>query len=466
MVGSTISHYKILSEVGRGGVGVVYKAEDLKLKRPVALKFLRSDILEDEEHKERFLREAQAAAALDHPNICTVHEIDEVEGETFIAMAYIEGQTVRDKITECPLKLEEALDIAIQTAQGLQAAHEKGIVHRDIKSANLMVTPRGTVKVMDFGLAQLADRSKLTKTQTMLGTPAYMSPEQARREPTGRPTDLWSLGVVIYEMVTGQLPFAGERQEAVLYAIGNEEPEPITALRAGLPMDLEWIVSKALAKDLEDRYQRAEDMLVDLRSLRKKLASGKSTILQSGVGAKPRSVAAQKALRSNEEATKKLERLKVVSVAMAALLVVALGISVGLWFRAPESTPELPLRRFAFVPEDFISWGASGSRNFPYPVISPDGRHIAYVAGDVGQSALWVQDLDRDEPRQIVGPAQNSSPFWSPDSNFTGFRVCGGAEEGVGSGRSQHHLVRTAQSHRWAGHRGRRLEPRRQHDRL
>ena len=194
MIGQTISHYKILSELGRGGMGVVYKAEDTKLKRFVALKFLRSDVLEDEEHRERFLREAQAAAALDHPNICTVHEIDEVEGETFIAMAFIEGRTVKDKIAERPLKLEEALDITIQTAQGLQAAHEKGIVHRDIKGANLMVTPQGQVKVMDFGLAQLAERSQLTKTAMILGTPAYMSPEQAKRQPTDRRTDVWSLG--------------------------------------------------------------------------------------------------------------------------------------------------------------------------------------------------------------------------------------------------------------------------------
>ena len=284
MVGSTISHYKILSELGRGGMGVVYKAEDTKLERTVALKFLAPHLLEDEEGRARFIREAKAAAALDHPNICTVHEIDEVEGETFIAMAFIEGQSVKDKLKERPLKLEEALDITVQTAQGLQAAHEKGVVHRDIKGANLMVTPQGQVKVMDFGLAQLAEGSKLTKTQTMLGTPAYMSPEQARREPTDRRTDVWSLGVVLYEMVTGRVPFEGERQEAVVYAIGNEEPEPITALRVGVPTELDFIVSKAMAKDAADRYQHVEEMVVDLRGLGKKSASRKSTIgVQSGV---------------------------------------------------------------------------------------------------------------------------------------------------------------------------------------
>ena len=170
----------------------------------------------------------------------------------------------------------------MQTAQGLQAAHEKGVVHRDIKSSNLIVTPQGRVKVMDFGLAQLAERSQLTKTATILGTPAYMSPEQARKSATDRRTDIWSLGVVIYEMVTGTLPFERERLEAVLYAIGNEEPEPITALRAGLPMELEWIVAKALAKDADERYQHVEEMVVDLRGLDKKLRSGKSLIQRGG----------------------------------------------------------------------------------------------------------------------------------------------------------------------------------------
>jgi len=284
MVGQTI---KVLAELVRGGMGVVYKAEDTKLERTVALKFLAPHLLEDEEGRARFIREAKAAAALDHPNICTVHEIDEIEGETFIAMAYVEGQSVKQKIKSRPLKLEEALDIAIQTAQGLKAAHQKEIVHRDIKPANLMLTGEGQLKVMDFGLAQLAERSRLTKTATILGTPAYMSPEQAQRQPTDRRADIWSLGVVIYEMVTGKSPFEGEREHAVLYAIANEDPEPITALRAGLPMELELIVGKALAKDKEERYRHVEEMIVDLRGLSKKLASGKSILLRPQPTAAP-----------------------------------------------------------------------------------------------------------------------------------------------------------------------------------
>ena len=419
MIGRTISHYRITGKLGEGGMGIVYKAQDTKLKRPVALKFLRSDVLEDEEHKERFLREAQAAAALDHPNICTVHEIDEVDGETFIAMAYLEGQTVKRKVAERPLKLDEALDIAIQTAQGLQAAHEKGIVHRDIKGANLMVTPQGQVKIMDFGLAQLAERSQLTKTATILGTPAYMSPEQARRERTDRRTDIWSLGVVIYEMVTGRLPFEGERQEAVLYAIAQEDPEPITALRVGVPTELDFIVSKAMAKDAGERYQHVEEMIVDLRSLAKKLESGKSTILRPQVPdtASGATVGAQRAApeRSRPSPRKLLAGL---SVALAV------AVAVIVW-QVFQPALEAPLRRFAFTPESLYET-TTGRRLDAYgryngrAAISPNGRHIVYVAGGE-ETKLWVRDLDREEPRELAGTEGAVRPFWSPDSQFIGF---------------------------------------------
>ena len=412
MIGRTISHYKITEELGAGGMGVVYKAEDTKLERTVALKFLAPHLLEDEEGRARFIREAKAAAALDHQNICTVHEIDEVEGETFIAMAYIEGQTVKDKIGERPLKLDEALDIAAQTAQGLQAAHEKGVVHRDIKSANLMVTPRGQVKIMDFGLAQLAERSQLTKTATILGTPAYMSPEQTKRLPTDRRTDIWSLGVVIYEMVTGKLPFEGERQEAVLYAIGAEDPEPITALRAGLPMELEWIVGKAMAKDVGERYQHVEEVLVDLKSLSTKLAAGKSTIPRAAVqGAGSAVQQDSTAARSALSASRKRERL---SWALAASLAVALFASL---FLRQTASPELPVSKWSFAPEALLM--TTGLNE----AVSPNSRHIAYLAGP-GEPALWVRDIDREEPRRLAGTEGASrDPFWSPDSRSLGFVV-------------------------------------------
>ena len=274
MVGQSIAHYKILAKLGEGGMGVVYKAEDTKLRRTVALKFPPIDKLATEEEKSRFVREAQAAAALNHPNICTVYEIGEAAGHSFIAMEFVAGESVRVRVRSRPLPLDEALDIAIQAAQGLQAAHENDVVHRDVKSANLMLTAKGRVKVMDFGLAQVGDRSQLTKTGSTLGTTAYMSPEQALAQPTDRRTDIWSLGVVLYEMITGRLPFAGEVEAAVAYAVVNTEPEPPTALRSGLPIELDRIVDKALAKDRADRYQHVEDLLVDLRAVRMEVVPG------------------------------------------------------------------------------------------------------------------------------------------------------------------------------------------------
>ncbi len=284
MIGTTISHYKITGKLGEGGMGVVYKAEDTSLERPVALKFLAPHLVSDEEVRKRFVREAKAAAALNHPNVCTVHEIAEANGRTFIAMAFIEGDSLETKIEAGPLKLKDALDIAIQTAQGLQAAHEKKIVHRDIKPANLMVTGEGSkqlVTIMDFGLALLTDRSKLTQMDETMGTVAYMSPEQAQGMDLDHRSDIWSLGAVIYEMVTGQQAFKGHYDQATVYSILNEDPEPITALRTGVPMELEWIVGKCLAKDIDNRYQNAGDMVVDLRNLQDKLKSGKSTILRT-----------------------------------------------------------------------------------------------------------------------------------------------------------------------------------------
>lgn len=219
----------------------------------MALKFLSPELIRNKEAKERFILEAQAASALDHNNICTVYEIDESDGQMFIAMAYVEGKSLGNKIAQGPLKLEEGLDIAAQVAQGLHEAHEKGIVHRDIKSSNIMITEKGQAKIMDFGIAKLAGETGFTRTGTTVGTVAYMSPEQARGEKVDLRTDIWSLGVVLYEMVLGQLPFKGEHEQAVIYSILNENPEPMTGLRTGVPMELERIVSKALVKDPTSR---------------------------------------------------------------------------------------------------------------------------------------------------------------------------------------------------------------------
>ena len=276
MIGKTISHYKILEKLGEGGMGVVYKAEDTKLERTVAIKFLPQDLTRDEEAKKRFMHEAQAASALDHPNIGTIYEVDETEpaprepgGQMFIVMAYYEGETLKAKIERGPQPIDAAIEIALQIAQGLAKAHGKEIVHRDIKPANIMMTTDNVVKIVDFGLAKLAGRTKLTKDDATLGTAAYMSPEQTQGAEVDHRSDIFGLGVVLYEMLTGQVPFKGDYEQAVIYSILNEDPEPITGLRTGVPMEFERIVNKAMEKDQELRYQSAVDLLADLKKLSK-----------------------------------------------------------------------------------------------------------------------------------------------------------------------------------------------------
>jgi serine/threonine protein kinase/tetratricopeptide (TPR) repeat protein len=267
MIGKTISHYKILEKIGEGGMGVVYKAEDTKLRRTVALKFLHPDLIRDTEAKNRFVQEAQAAAALDHPNICTVYEINESDGHTYIAMAYVEGQSLKDKIKHGQLELDEALDITSQVAEGLRAAHKKGITHRDIKPANIMLTEEGLAKIMDFGLAKLTWGVDLTKTATIMGTVAYMSPEQAQGGKVDRRTDIWALGALLYEMLSGRRPFKSPHDQAAIYSILNEEPEPISRSRKDVLAGVEKIVETCLQKDPLNRYKDMETLISDLKSV-------------------------------------------------------------------------------------------------------------------------------------------------------------------------------------------------------
>jgi len=259
--------YQLIEELGRGGMGVVYKAEDTKLKRRVALKFLPPELTHIPEVKERFMREAQAAAALDHSNICTVYEFDEAEDKSFISMAYIDGQSLKKKIESGPLELDEALRTATQVAEGLQEAHKKGVVHRDIKSANIMVTEKSQVKIMDFGLARMTGGTLLTQEGTAMGTIAYMSPEQAQGKEVDHRTDIWSFGVVLYEMLTGELPFKGEHEQAVVYSIRKDKPKSITEVNAESPQSIEQVVEKALEKDADKRYQQVDELLDDLKSI-------------------------------------------------------------------------------------------------------------------------------------------------------------------------------------------------------
>jgi len=268
MIGKTISHYKILEKIGGGGMGVVYKAEDLKLKRTVALKFLPHDLTRNASAKRRFIKEAQTASALDHPNISNIHEIDETDdGQLFISMAFYEGETLQRRIERGLLEVEQAIALTIQVAQGLFKAHSKGIIHRDIKPGNIFITEDGEAKILDFGLAKLAGETRITKEGTTAGTIAYMSPEQARGEDVDETTDIWSLGVVLYEMLAGKLPFKGDNWRVILYSILNTQPESIKQLRADIPDALESTLDRMIQKNTKARYQDTTTLITDLFSI-------------------------------------------------------------------------------------------------------------------------------------------------------------------------------------------------------
>jgi serine/threonine protein kinase/Flp pilus assembly protein TadD len=267
MIGRTISHYRVIEKLGEGGMGVVYKAEDTRLGRTVALKFLPASLTSDADAKERFVREAQAASGLDHPNICTIHEIDETEtGQMFICMSCYEGEVLKSRIARGQLPIDEAVGIADRIARGLGKAHSRGIVHRDIKPANVFITEDGEVKLLDFGLAKLADQTGVTKIGTTVGTVTYLSPEQARGQEVDHRTDIWSLGVVLYEMLAGRPPFQSTNEQALIYAILNEEPPRLGDLRSETPRELAQVVERAMSKDPSFRYEDAESFLADLRA--------------------------------------------------------------------------------------------------------------------------------------------------------------------------------------------------------
>jgi len=454
MTGTTLSHYKIVSELGRGGMGIVYKAEDTKLDRTVAIKVLPASALSNEEDRARFYREAKAAAALHHPHIASVFEIDEAipDGESkeelrpFIAMEYIDGEPLDAHIQKAPLKIEDAVRLATQVAGALELAHEKNIVHRDIKSANVMLTAKGEAKVLDFGLAKTAHSTQLTRLGSTMGTVAYMSPEQARGEEVDHRTDLWSLGIMMYEMIAGRLPFATEYEQAAVYSIMNEDPEPLTALRSGVPMDLEYIVGKLLAKDKAHRYQGAADLIADLSALK--------SVTRTQVS-RPAIQAA-----SNGHIVSKSGELNIkhALITLAAVIVTAIIVwmipsahtsdsssNEGL-LRLTLSLPdEYPLSFFGgyqlgvetpafdmsgdgtrlvyvsgqgndaivvtFNPETGQYRAMEETQGASVPVLSPDAARIAYLAG----GSLWTVPYDSGRPQQLSTVSDGQVTHWSDD---------------------------------------------------
>ncbi len=369
-------------------MGVVYKAEDTKLERLVALKFLSGHLLGDQDVRKRFEREAKAAAALDHANVCTVYEIDQADGQTFIAMALIEGESLAKKIAQGPLKVEEALDIARQVAEGLRAARDRGVVHRDIKPENVIVDQVGHVTILDFGLAQLAQASRLTRADQALGTTAYMSPEQTQGAGTDQRTDIWSLGVVLYEMVTGQQPFKGDYSKAVAYSILNEGHEPVTALRTGVPMELERVVDKCLSKDGGDRYQSATELVVDLRSL----------------GAKASDTKSPAALPAPTPSRKRLW-----AVALGLIVLVA---AVAFWVARPDdrerTSESWRTSRVTSTPELELFFSASSNSSL-----------IAYSNNVSGNNDVYVMPVTGGKPLQLTtDPDDDDEPVLSPDGGL------------------------------------------------
>ena len=280
LTGKTISHYRILDRLGEGGMGVVYKAQDTKLDRMVALKFLSKHLLSDQEAKTRFVHEAKAASALEHPNIAKIYEIGEAEGKCFICRAYLDGKSLKEIVKDNPISIRAALEIAIKIGEGLTAAHKKEIIHGNIKSDNVMLTKEGGIKITDFGLPTWKKGSGLIETGTTLGAVQYISPEQAKGELVDRRTDIFSFGVVLYEMITGQLPFKGEDEATIIHSIINEDPEPLAKHKREVPDQLQKIVDKLLQKDTKLRYQHMDEVLTDLKRLKQELISKRPLVFR------------------------------------------------------------------------------------------------------------------------------------------------------------------------------------------
>jgi eukaryotic-like serine/threonine-protein kinase len=452
MINETFAHYRVLRKLGSGGMGIVFEAEDSKLGRRVALKFLPESTQRDPQTLERFLREARAASALNHPGICTIHAIEEHDGRTFIAMELLEGQTLDKLIPLGALPIPRAIDIGIQLADALDAAHKKGIIHRDIKPANIFVTERNAVKILDFGLAKLlpehhadfggettlgdSETLLLTSPGTAVGTISYMSPEQARGEELDPRSDLFSLGCVLYQMTTGILPFPGTTSAVVFDKILNSAPAAPVTLNRDVPAELERILNKALEKDRDIRYQVAAELRADLKRLQRELDSGKGTAVTSSSGRILTQASVPAAPLAQQPRTPSSSSVLIAAadknkfgtgLVLAATLLVLVAAGFGVY--------SLLFRKKALPTEGMSIENLTNNGHVSLARISPDGKYLLHVLDENGLQSLWLRHIPTGSNTQVVTPAATrySGLTFSPDGNYIYFVRRDDSEQSIAS---------------------------------